>query len=174
MNRIDLQLRAQRWSRIPNSRSFWDAMARGLSWHATPRPRSSSSALTSSASRPLDVGSGTYAEFAAAPVAHIGFKPLLVGAMHGLAGSAALILLVLTQINLAVVGLLYLMVFGAGSIVGMLLTSGLIGLPFALSARKLTGVHYRLQAAVGASSIAFGCWYVYQTGITNGLLQSLL
>ena len=113
-------------------------------------------------------------ELASEPHAHvvtrIGFKPLLVGAMHGLAGSAALTLLVLTQIGSIVTGLVYLIVFGIGSIVGMSLMSGLIGLPFALSSRKLTGMHYGLQAAMGMLGIGFGCWYVYETGIANGML----
>ncbi len=107
-------------------------------------------------------------------VARIGFKPLLVGAMHGLAGSAALTLLVLTQIDSALIGFAYLVVFGVGSIAGMLLMSGLVGLPFALSARKLTGMHHGLQATVGVLSIGFGCWYAYETGFANGLLSSLL
>jgi len=107
-------------------------------------------------------------------VTRIGLKPLLVGAMHGLAGSAALTLFVLTQIDSALIGLAYLVVFGIGSIVGMLLMSSLVGLPFALSARKLTGMHYGLQATVGVLSIGFGCWYAYETGIANGLLYQLL
>jgi hypothetical protein len=81
--------------------------------------------------------------------------------MHGLAGSAALTLLVLTQIQSAALGLIYLIVFGAGSIVGMLLMSSLIGLPFALSARKLGGIHYRLQMMAGVMSVAFGIWYAW-------------
>lgn len=107
-------------------------------------------------------------------VSRIGFKPLLVGAMHGLAGSAALTLLVLTQIQSTALGLVYLAVFGLGSIAGMFLMSGLIGLPFALSARKLGGVHYGLQTVAGALSIAFGLWYAYQTGIAGGLWQKIL
>ncbi|MGB9181831.1 MAG: hypothetical protein WCB68_21555 [Pyrinomonadaceae bacterium] len=107
-------------------------------------------------------------------VSRIGFKPLLVGAMHGLAGSATLTLLVLTQINSNALGLLYLAVFGIGSIFGMLLMSGLIGLPFALSARRLGGVHYGLQTIAGALSIVFGLWYAYETGIASGLWQKLL
>jgi ABC-type nickel/cobalt efflux system permease component RcnA len=103
-------------------------------------------------------------------IPRLGFKPLLVGAMHGLAGSAALTLLVLTQINSTLLGLLYLAVFGVGSIFGMLLMSFLIGLPFTLSARRLSGVNYGLQAAAGGFSIAFGLWYAYQTGIASGLL----
>ena len=94
-------------------------------------------------------------------IARIGFKPLLVGAMHGLAGSAALTLLVLTQIQSILLGLLYLGLFGLGSTAGMLLMSGLIGLPLALSGRRLTSINYGLQTAAGTLSIAFGLWYAY-------------
>jgi len=106
-------------------------------------------------------------------VARIGLKPTLVGAMHGLAGSGALTLLVLTQIHSSALGLLYLGVFGAGSIVGMLLMSGLVGLPFVLGARKLSGIHYSLQMIAGALSISFGVWYAYETGIASGLMKSI-
>lgn len=106
-------------------------------------------------------------------VARIGLKPTLVGAMHGLAGSGPLSVLVLTQIQSSALGLLYLGVFGAGSIVGMLLMSGLVGLPFVLSSRELSGIHYRVQMIAGALSIAFGIWYAYETGITSGLMKSL-
>ena len=98
-------------------------------------------------------------------VTRIGIKPLVVGAVHGLAGSAALTLLVLAQIPSTLVGLLYLLVFGLGSIAGMLLMSGLVGLPFVLSARKLSGLHYSLQTAAGALSICFGLWYAYETQV---------
>ena len=96
-------------------------------------------------------------------VSRIGWKPLLIGTMHGLAGSGALTLLVLTQINSPWVGMLYLGIFGLGSIVGMLLMSGLIGLPFALTSRNLTHVHHRLQTVAAILSICFGLWYAYQT-----------
>jgi ABC-type nickel/cobalt efflux system permease component RcnA len=103
-------------------------------------------------------------------VARVGLKPVLVGAMHGLAGSAALTLLVLAQIDSAALGLLYLAVFGLGSVVGMMLMSGLVGLPFALGARRVGGFSYGLQVAVGALSIAFGMWYAYRTFTANGLI----
>ncbi|MFN8006155.1 MAG: hypothetical protein U0V70_03855 [Terriglobia bacterium] len=89
--------------------------------------------------------------------------------MHGLAGSAALTLLVLTQIPSFALGLLYLAVFGAGSIVGMMIMSGLVGLPFALSARRLTRFHHTLQLAAGLFSVSFGLWYAYEIGVANGL-----
>jgi ABC-type nickel/cobalt efflux system permease component RcnA len=102
-------------------------------------------------------------------VSRVGVKPLLVGAMHGLAGSAALTLIVLTQIKSFALGLLYLTVFGVGSVGGMLLMSGLIGLPFALGARRFSRLSYALQTCAGALSIAFGLWYAYEKGVVGGL-----
>ena len=102
-------------------------------------------------------------------VSSIGIKPVLVGLMHGLAGSGALTLLVLTQIKSAWFGVLYLAIFGLGSIAGMLLMSGLIGLPFALTSRRLSGFHQRLQTAAAVLSIAFGLWYAHQTFSASGL-----
>jgi ABC-type nickel/cobalt efflux system permease component RcnA len=102
-------------------------------------------------------------------VTAIGIKPVVIGTIHGLAGSGALTLLVLTQIKSAWLGLLYLAVFGIGSIGGMLVMSTIIGLPFTLNSRGLTRLHYRLQSAVAALSIAFGLWYAYETGQASGL-----
>lgn len=104
----------------------------------------------------------------------IGFKPLVVGMIHGLAGSGALTVLVLTQINSAVLGLTYLAVFGIGSIFGMLLMSLMVGLSFVLAARRLNGISYGLQASAGALSMAFGLWYGYETGVASGLLGNVL
>jgi len=94
--------------------------------------------------------------------------------MHGLAGSAALTLLVLTQVHSVGLGLLYLGVFGIGSTIGMLLMSGLIGLPFAFSAERISSLHYGLQTIAGALSIAFGLWYAYDAGIANNLWRTIL
>ena len=102
-------------------------------------------------------------------VARVGLKPVLVGMMHGLAGSGALTLLVLTQISSASVGLLYVLTFGCGSILGMLLMSGLIGLPFALSSHRLTHAHQRLQTLAAILSICFGIWYAYHVGFNLAL-----
>jgi ABC-type nickel/cobalt efflux system permease component RcnA len=97
-------------------------------------------------------------------VSRIGWKPVMVGMMHGLAGSGALTLLVLTQISSAWIGLLYVLTFGLGSIAGMLLMSGLIGLPFALTSRNLTHAHQGLQTLAAILSICFGVWYAYRVG----------
>ena len=98
-------------------------------------------------------------------VSRIGWKPVLVGMLHGLAGSGALTLLVLTQISSSWLGFLYVATFGFGSIAGMLLMSGLIGLPFAFTSRKLTHVHQGLQTVAALFSICFGIWYAYKAGL---------
>jgi ABC-type nickel/cobalt efflux system permease component RcnA len=97
-------------------------------------------------------------------ISKLGLKPLVVGAMHGLAGSAALSLVVLTQVPTVSVGLVYLGVFGLGSTAGMMLMSAMIGLPFALSGQRLSGLSNGLQTAAGALSVAFGIWYAYHVG----------
>jgi ABC-type nickel/cobalt efflux system permease component RcnA len=99
----------------------------------------------------------------------VGLKPVFVGAVHGLAGSGALTLLVLTQIQSAWVGFFYLAIFGVGSVIGMILMSGLIGLPFALTAKNVGRVHRHLQTTAAGLSIAFGLWYAYETGFSSGL-----
>ena len=107
-------------------------------------------------------------------VSRVGVKPLLVGAMHGLAGSAALTLVVLTQVGSVALGLLYLAVFGLGSVFGMLLMSGLVGLPFALTSRRLSRIHSGLQTFAGALGVVFGLWYAYETCVAGGLWRTAL
>ena len=102
-------------------------------------------------------------------VSRIGWKPVLVGMMHGLAGSGALTLLVLTQISSPLLGLLYVATFGVGSIVGMLLMSGLIGLPFAFTSGRLTHIHQGLQTVAAVFSICFGVWYAFKAGASANL-----
>jgi ABC-type nickel/cobalt efflux system permease component RcnA len=102
-------------------------------------------------------------------VSAVGIKPVLIGAVHGLAGSGALTLIVLTQIESTWVGFFYLAVFGLGSILGMILMSGLIALPFALTARNVGRVHRHLQTTAAAFSIVFGLWYAYEKGFASGL-----
>jgi ABC-type nickel/cobalt efflux system permease component RcnA len=86
----------------------------------------------------------------------LGRRPFIVGMVHGVAGSAALTLLVLTTIPSVVLGLVFIAVFGIGSIGGMLLMSALIGLPFALSARRFSVINGRIRVVAGVFSIIFG------------------
>jgi ABC-type nickel/cobalt efflux system permease component RcnA len=82
----------------------------------------------------------------------LGLRPLLVGMVHGLAGSAALMLLVLSTVDSLWVGALYILVFGVGSIVGMLVVSTVISLPIVLMARWQQGI----SAIAGLASVALG------------------
>lgn len=86
----------------------------------------------------------------------MGRKPFLVGLVHGIAGSAALTLAVLTTIPSVAFGLLYITVFGIGSIGGMLLMSAMIGLPFAVTARRFSVVNGGIRLFAGVFSILFG------------------
>jgi high-affinity nickel permease len=84
-----------------------------------------------------------------------GRRPLLMGALHGLAGSGALLLLALATMPSTLHVLLYITIFGVGSMVGMLAVSGLIGIPFAM-----TGSSQRLRVgfelAVGVANVVVG------------------
>lgn len=108
------------------------------------------------------------------PASHHGLRftprPLLVGMVHGMAGSAALMLLVIPTIRTAVLGLLYIAVFGIGSIGGMMLMSFIVGLPFHLTAAKFHRFNHLLQASAGLLSVALGLWIIYEKGFSQGLL----
>jgi len=96
-------------------------------------------------------------------------RALLIGLVHGLAGSAALMLLVIPTIPSKTVGLLYIVVFGVGSIGGMMLMSLLVGLPFHFTASRFKRIHHLLQALAGAVSIGLGLWIIYEKGVVEGL-----
>jgi high-affinity nickel permease len=91
-------------------------------------------------------------------VLRIGGRPFLVGLLHGLAGSAALTLLVLGTIPSPIGALAYIVVFGVGSTAGMLLLSGLMGLPVALAARGARELQSAIQVVAGVGSLALGAW----------------
>jgi len=86
----------------------------------------------------------------------LGRRPFVVGMVHGMAGSAALTLAVLTTIPSITVGLIYIGVFGIGSVGGMLIMSAMIGLPFAVTARRFSIVNGGIRLFAGLFSIVFG------------------
>jgi sulfite exporter TauE/SafE len=83
-------------------------------------------------------------------------RALAVGAVHGLAGSSALVLLVAQQVSGAWSALLYVLAFGAGSIVGMAALSWALSWPLRLGAARLTWLHRGFSVAVGLFGIALG------------------
>jgi ABC-type nickel/cobalt efflux system permease component RcnA len=94
-----------------------------------------------------------------------GWRPVLVGIVHGLAGSAALTLLVLSEVvrnGTATLGFVYLIVFGLGSIGGMLLMSSLIGLPISLGFRFFQRTLLPLRVLAGILSTSFGIFYAFK------------
>ncbi len=84
------------------------------------------------------------------------WRTLLVGLMHGMAGSAALLVLTVSQASSPAIGLGYVALFGIGSMIGMGALSTLIAVPIAVSARWLTFANRGLQAGVGLVTIAIG------------------
>lgn len=96
-------------------------------------------------------------------------RPLIIGVVHGLAGSAAIALLVLTTIGNPVWSVVYLGVFGIGTIVGMMLITAAIAVPFAVSGPRFARLNRRLRFATGLVSLGFGLFLAYQVGIVSGL-----
>jgi high-affinity nickel permease len=99
-------------------------------------------------------------------------RPLVVGLVHGLAGSAAVALLVLTTIRNPKWAVGYLLVFGIGTIAGMMLITGAMVLPFAYADQRFSRLNRSLRIASGLISVAFGLFLVYQIGFVNGLFTS--
>ncbi len=100
----------------------------------------------------------------------IGFRPFFIGMVHGVAGSAALMLLILATIPSAIVALLYIGVFGLGSVLSMLLMSSLMSLPFILGGRRFKFVSEGLQVAAGVLSLSFGLFLIWQYGFQDHLI----
>jgi hypothetical protein len=88
--------------------------------------------------------------------------------VHGMAGSAALMLVVLATISSRALALLYIAIFGIGSVGGMFLMSALIGLPFFVTS-KHDRLNTIIRTAAGIISVVFGIFYAWQIGIAEGL-----
>ncbi len=92
-------------------------------------------------------------------------RALAVGLVHGLAGSAALVLLAATQLPTLWWGLTYIALFGLGSIVGMALMSCVVALPIRWLAHHMTWAYNGLTAAVGVATVVLGCWILWETAV---------
>ena len=107
------------------------------------------------------------------PDTHHGFsfspRALIIGMVHGLAGSAALMLAIIPTIDSRPLGLLYLAIFGIGSIGGMMLMSFLVGLPYHFTALRFNRFNLVLQSIAGVVSIGLGLFIIYQKSVVEGL-----
>jgi cytochrome c biogenesis protein CcdA len=96
-------------------------------------------------------------------------RPLVVGVVHGLAGSAAIALLVLSTIPNLSWAVAYLAVFGIGTILGMMLITLTIGSTFAYGQKRFARIGRHFGVAAGVISVVFGVFIAYETGFVNGL-----
>ena len=99
-------------------------------------------------------------------------RPLVVGLVHGLAGSAAVALLVLSTIHSPMWAIAYLVVFGIGTIAGMMLMTSAIALPIAYTGNRFARAGNYMGVASGIVSTAFGVFLIYQIGLVDGLFTA--
>src|SRR5262245_23136973 len=96
-------------------------------------------------------------------------RAFAVGLVHGLAGSAAVALLVLATVRDPRWACAFLLVFGLGTLAGMALVTSLFALPVASAAQRWGGTGRLIRIATGTASLAFGLWLAYQIGWRDGL-----
>jgi ABC-type nickel/cobalt efflux system permease component RcnA len=99
-------------------------------------------------------------------------RPLVIGLVHGLAGSAAVALLVLSTIKNPFWSTAYLLVFGIGTMAGMMLMTAAISVPLVFTGRKFFRINRHLTAISGLASVALGMFLVYHIGFVDGLFSS--
>ena len=102
------------------------------------------------------------------------FRALYVGIVHGLAGTSALVVLVLTSVDSEIMSFLYISIFGVGSIIGMGLLSLTIAIPLYHSVNKFRRLHVSLLSLAGVSAILTGSFLIYHIGVNKGLLVALV
>ena len=95
-------------------------------------------------------------------------RPFVVGLVHGLAGSAAVALMVLTIIRDPGLAIGYLLLFGVGTVGGMMLITIVLAAPFALTSVNLPRINWQLGVASGLISFVFGLFLVYDIGFADG------
>jgi len=99
-------------------------------------------------------------------------RPLLIGTVHGLAGSAAVAILVLAAIPQTAWALAYLLVFGVGTIAGMMLVTVLLAAPAMYASERVARLHGGIRLAAGALSLAFGLMLARAIIVGGGLLSA--
>ncbi len=99
-------------------------------------------------------------------------RPLVIGLVHGLAGSAAIALLVLSTIHNPLWAIVYLLIFGGGTMLGMMGMTMAMALPLVYAGDRMPQVSRYLGVASGLVSVCFGCFLVYQLGYLGGLFTA--
>jgi high-affinity nickel-transport protein len=99
-------------------------------------------------------------------------RPLVVGVVHGLAGSAAVALLVLTTIGNVGWAAAYLLIFGLGTVAGMMVVTAAMAWPLAYGTRRFSRLPQALRLTSGVVSLVFGLVLAYRIGVVDGLLSA--
>lgn len=97
-------------------------------------------------------------------------RSLVIGMVHGFAGSAALMLMVLATISSKIMAVVYIAIFGIGSVGGMMLMSALLSIPFLVTHKRYESWFKYIQLTAAVVSILFGCFLMYEIGFTDGLI----
>ena len=100
-------------------------------------------------------------------------RPIAVGFVHGLAGSAFIAMLISTTISSPLLAGWYLLLFGVGTVAGMMLLTSAIAMPSIYLAGRYTHARQHLRLASGVASIAFGLFLAHQIGVTEGFFGSV-
>lgn len=98
-------------------------------------------------------------------------RPLLIGMVHGLAGSAALVLLVAASTRSAALSFAYVVAFGLGSVSAMAVVSALLSIPICVAGKGLVKMGYAVRAGSAAFSLVLGLFLAYRIGIVDGLFR---
>jgi ABC-type nickel/cobalt efflux system permease component RcnA len=101
----------------------------------------------------------------------LGGRPFMVGIVHGLAGTAALMMLVVGALPSLLLAAAYILIFGVGSIGGMVVMSVLMSVPLALAAQRLRLVERVIRLAAGLFSLGFGTYLTWEVGLIQSLLR---
>ena len=140
-------------------------MQRLTSYLTSTRKHEGETAISSRAETLLDQSVGRFGVYQCV-------RPLVIGIVHGLAGSAAVALLVLSTIHSPLWATMYLLIFGAGTMVGMMCMTAVMAVPLAYAGSRFTSLSRFFSVASGVVSVCFGFFLVYQLGFLGGLFTS--
>ena len=140
-------------------------MQRLTSYLTQARKHDGETAISSRAETLLDQSVGRFGVYQCV-------RPLVIGIVHGLAGSAAVALLVLSTIHSPLWATMYLLIFGAGTMVGMMCMTAVMAVPLAYAGSRFTSVSRFFSVASGVVSVCFGFFLVYKLGFLGGLFTS--
>jgi ABC-type nickel/cobalt efflux system permease component RcnA len=98
------------------------------------------------------------------------FQSMFIGLVHGLAGSGAMVLLTMGTVKSVGEAAIYILIFGGGTVIGMLFFTTIIGIPFVLSNKRKT-ISRPLGIITGIISTVFGLYYMYNLGVNDGLFN---